>query len=45
MLSYRVVYGKPSHLPAELEHRALWAIKTLNYDLAAAERRLQLNKL
>ena len=32
----RVVYGKPCHLPVELEHRAWWAIRKLNYDLTEA---------
>jgi len=47
MSPYRVVYGKPCHLPIEIEHRAWWAIKILNYDLTEAgeERRLQLSEL
>jgi len=47
MSPYRVVYGKPCHLPMEIEHRTWWAIKKLNYDLTepSKERRLQLNEL
>ncbi|RWR81296.1 hypothetical protein CKAN_00997200 [Cinnamomum micranthum f. kanehirae] len=44
---FRLVYGKPCHLPVELEHTAYWAIKKFNFDMKAAgdHRRLQLNEL
>ena len=47
MLPYRVVCGQLCHLPVELEHRAWWAIRILNYELNATgeERKLNLNEL
>ena len=41
MSPYRIVYGKPCHLPLELEYKAMCDIKKLNYDFQAAkEKRL-----
>ncbi|CAA7059851.1 unnamed protein product [Microthlaspi erraticum] len=44
---FHLVYGKACHLPVELEYKAAWAIKELNFNLkTAGERRLiQLNEL
>ena len=43
----RLVYGKGCHLPVELDHRALWAVKNVNidYDVAGKERHLALGEL
>nr|GEU85662.1 reverse transcriptase domain-containing protein [Tanacetum cinerariifolium] len=46
-IPYKLVYGKSCHLPIELEHKAYWALRHVNFDLknAGDHQQLQLNEL
>ncbi|OIW19206.1 hypothetical protein TanjilG_20331 [Lupinus angustifolius] len=47
MSQFRLIYGKPYHLPMELHHKAYWVVKLLNFDLKLAreKRKFQLQEL
>nr|GEX00282.1 reverse transcriptase domain-containing protein [Tanacetum cinerariifolium] len=44
---YKLVYVKSCHLPIDLEHKAYWALKHVNFDIKTMgdHRKLQLNEL
>ncbi|KAG7552338.1 Ribonuclease H-like superfamily [Arabidopsis thaliana x Arabidopsis arenosa] len=44
---FNLLYGKSCHLPVELEYKAMWEVKLLNFDIKTAEekRLIQLNDL
>ncbi|XP_006599903.1 uncharacterized protein [Glycine max] len=44
---FQLVYGKSCHLPVEMEHKAYWTLKFLNFDEATSreQRKLQLLEL
>ena len=47
MSLYRIVFRKQCHLPLELEHKEMWAIKKLTFDFqdVKEKRLMQLNAL
>ena len=47
MSPYRIIYGKPCHLPLELEYKSMWVIKKLNCDFQATKEKriLQMNEM
>ena len=47
MSAYIMIFGKPCHLPFELEYKVMWAIKKFNCDFQATKekRLLRMNEL
>jgi len=47
MTPFKLIYGKSCHLPVELEDKAYWTIRNLNWDprLVGEKRKLQLSEL
>ncbi|XP_024007300.1 uncharacterized protein LOC112083503 [Eutrema salsugineum] len=44
---FNLLYGKSCHLPVDLEYKALWAVKMLNFDIKTAQEKrvIQLHEL
>ena len=44
---FQLLYGKSCHLPVEIEYKALWATKLLNFDINSSQekRRITLHEL
>ena len=42
---FQLVYGKSCHLPVEMEHKAYWAMKFLNFDEKASREHMKIQLL